>query len=83
MVCHDPPSVLPPDRGDRHEIDLVPGNKYCVTRQWHFPKEQCDVIVDFSRASKRQEWYVRVNLHIQHGHFVLKAERQVAYCACF
>ena len=32
-VCHDPPSVLPPDRGFRHEIDLVPGTKYCVTRQ--------------------------------------------------
>ena len=33
VVCHDPPSVLPPDRGVRHEIDLVPGTKYCVTRQ--------------------------------------------------
>ena len=32
VVCHDPPSVLPPDRGVRHEIDLVPGTKYCVTR---------------------------------------------------
>ena len=30
-VCHDPPSVLPPDRGVRHEIDLVPGTTYCVT----------------------------------------------------
>ena len=26
------PSVLPKDRGIRHEIDLVPGTKYCVTR---------------------------------------------------
>ena len=25
VVCHDPPSVLSPDRGVRHEIDLVPG----------------------------------------------------------
>ena len=33
VVCHDPPSVLPPDRGVRHEFDLVPGTKYCVTRQ--------------------------------------------------
>ena len=50
MVCHDPPSVLPPDRGDRgvrHEIDLVPGTKYCATRQWSLPMEQCDVIDDF------------------------------------
>ena len=47
MVCHNPPSVLPPDRGVRHEIDLVPGTKYCVTRQWPLPKEQCYVIDDF------------------------------------
>ena len=33
-VCHhDSPSVLPPDRGIRHEIDLTPGTNYCVTRQ--------------------------------------------------
>ncbi|KAG3093622.1 hypothetical protein PI125_g16784 [Phytophthora idaei] len=24
-------AVLPPDRGVRHEIDLTPGVKYCVT----------------------------------------------------
>ena len=23
VVCHNPPSVLPPDRGVRHEIDLI------------------------------------------------------------
>ena len=39
VVCHNPPSILPPDRGVRHEIDLVPGTKYCVTRQWPLPKE--------------------------------------------
>ncbi|KAE8961072.1 hypothetical protein PR001_g30159, partial [Phytophthora rubi] len=33
VVSDDPPSVLPPDRGVRHEIDLVPGTKYCTTRQ--------------------------------------------------
>ena len=33
VVCHDPFSVLPPDRGVRHEINLVPAIKYCVTRQ--------------------------------------------------
>ncbi|KAE9022197.1 hypothetical protein PR003_g9909 [Phytophthora rubi] len=38
-VSDDPPSVLPPDRGVRHEIDLVPGTKYCTTRQWPLPKE--------------------------------------------
>ena len=40
VVSHDPPSALPPDRGVRHEIDLVPGTKYCVTRQWPLPDEQ-------------------------------------------
>ena len=50
MVCQDPPSVLPPDRGVRHEIDLVPGTKYCITRQWPLPKEQCDVTDDFFRG---------------------------------
>ena len=38
VVCHNPPSVLPPDRCVRHEIDLVPGTKYCVTRHWPLPK---------------------------------------------
>ena len=38
------------DRDVRHEIDLVPGNKYCVTRQCPLPKEQCDVIDNFFRA---------------------------------
>ena len=33
VLCNDPPSVLPPDRGVRHETDLVPGTKHCVTRQ--------------------------------------------------
>ena len=50
MVSTTPPSILPPDRGVRHEIDLVPGTKYCVTRQWPLPKEQCDVIDEFFRA---------------------------------
>ncbi|GMF26797.1 unnamed protein product [Phytophthora fragariaefolia] len=33
VVSDDPLSVLPPDRGVRHEIDLVLGTKYCTTRQ--------------------------------------------------
>ncbi|POM64921.1 Reverse transcriptase, partial [Phytophthora palmivora] len=28
VVSKHPPSQLPPDRGVRHEIDLVPGTKY-------------------------------------------------------
>ena len=50
VVCHEPPSVLPPDRGVRHKIDLVPGTKY-VTRQWLLPKVQCKVIDVFFRAN--------------------------------
>ncbi|POM68957.1 Pol protein [Phytophthora palmivora] len=34
VVSMHPPSQLPRDRGVRHEIDLVPGTKYCVTRQF-------------------------------------------------
>jgi hypothetical protein len=50
VVSNDPPTGLPPDRGVRHEIDLVPGTKYCVTRQWPLPKEPCDVIDAFFSA---------------------------------
>ena len=53
VVSNEPPTRLPPDRGVRHEIDLVPGTKYCVTRQWPLPKEQCFVIDDFFRAKHK------------------------------
>ncbi|POM73200.1 Pol protein [Phytophthora palmivora] len=49
-VSKHPPTQFPPDRGVRHEIDLVPGTKYCVTRrtrQWSLPHEQCEVIDAF------------------------------------
>ena len=49
-ISHNPPSVLPPERGVRHEIDLVPRTKSCVTRQWPLLKEQCDVIDELSSA---------------------------------
>ena len=58
VVCHEPPTQLPPDRGVRHEIDLVPGTKYCVTRQWALPKEQVDFIDQFF-AAKQQAGFVR------------------------
>ncbi|KAJ8540611.1 hypothetical protein ON010_g12615 [Phytophthora cinnamomi] len=50
VVSEKPPSRLTPDRGVRHKIGLVPGTKYCVTRQWHLPKEQCEVNDAFFRA---------------------------------
>ena len=49
VVLEDPPSVLPPDRGVQHEIDLEPGTKYC-TRQWPLPKEKVDTIDAFFAA---------------------------------
>ena len=52
------PSVLPKDRGIRHEIDLVPGTKYCVTRQWPLPREQVEAIDKFFE-SRRRSGHVR------------------------
>ena len=40
VVSREPPTRLPPVTGVPHEIDLVPGTKYCVARQWSLPKEQ-------------------------------------------
>ena len=82
MVCHDPPSVLPFDRGDRYEIDLVPGTKYFVTRQWPLPKEQCDVIDDFFRAKHEAGMLRASNSTFDTGILCQKTEQQVAYCAC-
>ncbi|POM81744.1 Pol protein [Phytophthora palmivora] len=58
VVSKHPPSQLPPDRGVRHEIDLVPGTKYCVTRQKPLPHEQCEVIDAFF-AEKAKSGMVR------------------------
>ena len=44
------PAELPQDKGIRHEIDLIPGTKYCVTRQWPLPPEQVKAIDDFFEA---------------------------------
>ncbi|KAG2882847.1 hypothetical protein PC117_g26151 [Phytophthora cactorum] len=47
------PAELPQDKGIQHEIDLVPGTKYCVTRQWPLPRDQVKAIDDFFE-SRRQ-----------------------------
>ncbi|KAG3049516.1 hypothetical protein PI125_g26567 [Phytophthora idaei] len=49
---------LPQDEGIQHEIDLVPGTKYCVTRQWPLPQDQVKAIDDFFE-SRRQAGQVR------------------------
>ncbi|GMF45466.1 unnamed protein product [Phytophthora fragariaefolia] len=52
------PAVLPADRGVRHEIDLAPGAKYCVTRQWPRPRDQVKAIDEFFEG-RRQAGHVR------------------------
>lgn len=52
------PCKLPVDKGVQHEIDLVPGTKYCVTRQWPLPKEQVKVIDEFF-AERAKAGHVR------------------------
>ena len=49
-----PPSGLPPDRGVRHEIDLVPGTGYLLLRQWPLPREQADEIDAFFEKKRAQ-----------------------------
>lgn len=52
------PDELPADRGIRHDIDILPGTKYCVTRQWPLPKEQVDAIDEFF-AQRAKAGHVR------------------------
>ncbi|KAG4234110.1 hypothetical protein PC116_g17712 [Phytophthora cactorum] len=52
------PAELPQDKGTQHEIDLVAGTKYCVTRQWPLPRDQVKAIDDFFE-SRRQAGQVR------------------------
>ncbi|ETI47961.1 hypothetical protein F443_07917 [Phytophthora nicotianae P1569] len=47
------PAELPQDKGIQHENDLVPGTKYCVTRQWPLPREQVKAIDDFFKSRRK------------------------------
>ncbi|KAI9905863.1 hypothetical protein PsorP6_013811 [Peronosclerospora sorghi] len=47
------PSDLTEDKGPRHEIDLVSGTKYCVTRQWPLPRDQIKAIDEFFEARRK------------------------------
>ncbi|KAE9337692.1 hypothetical protein PR003_g11886 [Phytophthora rubi] len=49
------------DRDVRHEIDLTPGSKYCVTRQWPLPRDQAKAIDDFFEG-RRQAGHVRESI---------------------
>ncbi|KAG2793195.1 hypothetical protein PC113_g25570 [Phytophthora cactorum] len=47
MVPDEIPAELPQDKGIQHEIDFMPGTKYCVARQWPLPRDQVKAIDDF------------------------------------
>ncbi|KAE8907776.1 hypothetical protein PF005_g7680 [Phytophthora fragariae] len=49
------PAELPAERGVRHEIDLVPGSKYCATRQWPLPRDQVQAIDDFFEGRRKAD----------------------------
>ncbi|GMF44562.1 unnamed protein product [Phytophthora fragariaefolia] len=53
VLPDDIPAELPQDKGVQHEIDLVPGTKYFVTRQWPLPREQVKAIDDFFESRRK------------------------------
>ncbi|KAE9274415.1 hypothetical protein PR003_g29613 [Phytophthora rubi] len=53
VLPDDIPAELPQDKGVQHEIDLVPGTKYCVTQQWPLPREQDKAIDDFFESRRK------------------------------
>ncbi|KAG2762506.1 hypothetical protein PC129_g19690 [Phytophthora cactorum] len=58
VIPDEIPAELPQDKGIQHEIDLVPGTKYCLTRQWPLPRDEVKAIDDFCE-SRRQAGQVR------------------------
>ena len=57
------PADFPDDRGVRLEIDLVPGSKYCVKRQWPFPRDEVEAIDVFFDGLHKAVMCVRVFDH--------------------
>ncbi|KAE8980406.1 hypothetical protein PR001_g24281, partial [Phytophthora rubi] len=55
------PAELPAERVVRHEIDLVPGLKNCVTREWPLPRDQVQAIDDFFDG-RRKAGHVRESI---------------------
>uniref|UniRef100_H3H8Y6 Reverse transcriptase domain-containing protein n=1 Tax=Phytophthora ramorum TaxID=164328 RepID=H3H8Y6_PHYRM len=53
VLPDDIPAELPQDKGVQHEIDLVPGTKYCVTQQWPLSREQVKAIDDFFESRRK------------------------------
>ena len=57
------PAELPADHNVRHEIDLMPVLKYCVTRQWPLPRDQVEAIDAFFDG-RRKAGHVRESLSL-------------------
>nr|CCA18858.1 putative polyprotein [Albugo laibachii Nc14] len=55
------PEILPKDRGIRHEIEFMPGTKYCVTRQRPIPRDQVEEIDSFF-ANRQKAIHVRESI---------------------
>ena len=55
------PEILPKDRGIRHEIEFMPGTKYCVTRQRPRPRDQVEEIDSFF-ANRQKAIHVRESI---------------------
>ncbi|GMF46696.1 unnamed protein product [Phytophthora fragariaefolia] len=53
VLPDDIPTDLPHDKGVQHEIDLVSGTKYSVTRQWPLPRDQVKEIDDFYESRRK------------------------------
>ncbi|OWZ08428.1 reverse transcriptase [Phytophthora megakarya] len=53
VLLDEIPAELPQDKEIQHEIDLVPGTKYCVTRQWPLPGDQVKAIDDFFERRRK------------------------------
>jgi hypothetical protein len=67
------PSELPKDRGIRHEIDLVSGTKYCVTRQWPYLAIKLRLSILSLSPALLQDKFVRASLLTVVRLFVLKS----------
>ncbi|KAG3165643.1 hypothetical protein PC128_g19873 [Phytophthora cactorum] len=87
VLLDEIPAELPQDKGIQHEIDLVPGTKYCVTRQWPLPRDEVkaiDVVVRQGRCNHRfdgQEHHLQA-LDLRDGFYqILMRESDIALTA--
>ena len=73
VMCNDSPSVLPPDRGVCHEIDVSFGTKYCVHGSVPFQKNLATSLKASFVLSTRQDCFGRVRIPILGPHFWLRS----------